>query len=50
MRYRLRTLLIVLARGPMVLAAGWWLALAIAGSKYAQDAVRYFADAPFPWE
>ncbi len=24
MRYRLRTLLIVLALGPAVLAAGWW--------------------------
>ena len=51
MRYRLRTLLIVLALGPPVLWGGWWIALAIAGSKYGEDVVRYFAETPiFPWE
>jgi hypothetical protein len=50
-RYKLRTLLIVLAVGPMVLAEAWWTAVALATSEYGEDVLRYFAEAPiFPWE
>jgi hypothetical protein len=50
MQFRLRTLLIVLAIVPPALAVAWWVVLAFATSKTGQEAVRYFAESPFPWE
>jgi hypothetical protein len=50
MRYRLRTLLVLLALGPPVLAGGWFITQAIRAAMVEEDDDSFLPQYPPSWE